>query len=809
MDSSAQRPARIRFGSFELDAGVGELRESGRLRSLPAQPFRVLALLTDRAGEIVTRQEIRRCLWGNRKYVDVDRGINFCLNQIRNALRDPAGKSCYIKTLPRRGYRFIAPTTRIAALASAAPFVAVDSAELGSQVAPAGTVTPERTSVPSRFGGRRGMVLGIAATVVLASILISLAVRGLFYPHRTTAFTASDYIVIGDFTNTTGDAVLDHSLTHVLMTEVRQSPVLNVLPASKVRETLQMMGLADTQRLTPAVAREICLRTGSKAVLDGAISLLGGTYVVELDALACGGGDALASERGEAVRRENVLRELNAAASRVRARLGESLPSVRKFDVPLQATTTSLEALESYTIGIKVLKAQGDAPAVPFFKRALELDPNFAMAYAALASRYNNLDQPSLALDYATRAYEFRDKVTEPERLLITARYLRITGELEKLTQTFDMWKSVYPRDGRPYGGLGVNYIFMGQYSKAEVECQEALRLDPDDATAYANLSTVYLALNRTAEAQAILDSALTRHLDGVTLHRLLYSLAFLRGDAGEMQRQAEWAVGKPGSEDALSSAQSDTEAYFGRNASARHLSRRAIESAVRADYREAAALWQVTASLREAEFGGRRQATSQVREALGLAAGRNVKILAALALARAGDTAQAQALVTELERDYPNNSVLTVYRLPSIEAAIVLSEGKPRQALDLLETAKSNELGQPTPSGFAPLYPPYLRGQAYLALHDGAAAAVEFQKILDAKGVALNSPLAALARLQRARAAVLAGDTASALSGYQDFLALWAEADANVPVLIAARKEFAALHLRLSRADRHMVPTG
>lgn len=800
MDSLAQPHARIRFGSFELDVAAGELRESGRLRSLPAQPFRVLTLLTDRAGEIVTRQEIRYCLWGDRKYVDVDRGINFCVNQIRNALRDPADHSRYIRTLPRRGYRFIVPTTRIAPAASGASFIAdpigtAARAQIGQALpSPAGTAPPERALGPSRLRSRRAAVFGIAATAVLALILIALAVRGFFYPHRAVAFTTKDFIVVADFTNTTGKAVFDDSLTHALTTELRQSPVLGLLPATKVRETLRMMGLADTQRITPAVAREICLRTGSKAVLDGAISPLGGSYLVELNALACGGGDVLASEHGEATRQEDVLRVLNDVASRVRIGLGESLPSVRKFEVPAEATTTSLEALKSYTLGIKVLTKQGDVAAIPFFKRALGLDPKFAMAYAALASRYNNIDQPSLALEYATRAYELRDKVTEPERLLITARYLRITGELEKLTQTFEMWKSEYPSDDRPYGGLGVNYFLIGQYAKAVVQCEEALRLDPEDATNYANLSIVYLALTRTADAKAILDSALTRRLDGVALHRQLYSEAFLRADAAQMQRQVEWAVGKPGSEDVLLSAQSDTEAYFGHNASARSLSRRAVESAVRADSREAAALWQVTASLREAEFGERLQAESQVRDALGLAAGTNVKILAALALARAGDTAQAQALTTELERDSPNSSILTVYRLPSIKAAIALREGKPQQALEILESAKLNELGQPTPSGLAPLYPPYLRGQAYLALHDGAAAAVEFQKILAVPGIALNSPLAALARLERARAAALAGDTASARGGYRDFLLLWAEADADVPVLIAARKEFAEL---------------
>jgi len=555
-----------------------------------------------------------------------------------------------------------------------------------------------------------------------------------------------------------------------------------------------MMGLADSQRVTPEIARELCQRTGSDAVLDGRISSIGGQYLVGINATTCATGDVLASEHGEAARMEEVLATLSQAASRLRTALGESLPSVQKFDVPAAVTTTSLEALKSYSVGLRVSLTQGDAPGIPFLKRALELDPRFALANARLAAVYSNLDQPTSALEYETKAYELRGGVTERERLQIETLYFRLTGELEKSTQTLEMWKSEYPRDASPRGSLGANYVFIGQYGKAAAEWEEALRLRPDMVSMYENLAPIYLALNQTDKAQSIVASGMARHMDSARLRRALFSLAFLRGDRVEMDRQAEWAVGKPGSEDLLLAAQSDAEAYFGRVSNARRFMRRAVDSATRSDLRETAALWQVMGSLTDAEFGKRRMAISEVRNALALADGRNVKLLAALALARAGDTAKAEAIATELATD-SKNTVLILYRLPSIKAAIALSKGNARRALELLEPAQSSDLGQPTPSGLAPLYPVYLRGQAYLSLHDGVAAAAEFQKILDHPGIALNFPLGALAQLQRARADVLAEDIPAARSAYGDFLTLWRDADPDVPVLIAAKAELARLH--------------
>jgi len=774
MDSPAQPDLVLRFGPFELNAAAAELRENGTLRRLPPQPFRVLLLLADRAGQIVNRKEIRQCLWGERKYVDVEHGINFCVNQIRSALRDPAELSRYIKTVPRRGYCFVAPTVRIT------------GAEKTRAIAAPVSTPPNRNI-------HRVLRIPAAAVLLLALISMPMSTREVGIQTPAT-LSEKDFVVVADFANTTGEEAFEGSLTQALAIELRQSPFLNVLADTKVRETMKRMGRPEGEKMTPDVAREICLRTGSKAVLDGSISRLGSHYQMNLNAVACESGDALLSERGEAAGRDEVLATLNKIATQLRTGLGESLRSVQKFDVPVELTTSSLAALKSYSEGRKILVSKGEAPSIPLFRRAVELDPNFAMGYANLASRYSNLDQPSIALGYAIKAYELRDRVSERERLVITSRYLRLTGELEKLTQALDMWISEYPRDAGPHGSLGSNYDFMGEYAKALMELQTALRMSPDDVYMYQSLGLIYLALNRPLDAQQILNSAFAQHLDSGGLRWATYYLGFVQKNAELMQIQVQWAVGKPGSEDVLLSAQADTEAYFGRLGKARELSRRAADSAIRSGYPEAAALWQVNAALREAEFNEVREARSDIRQALTLSRGRNVKMLAALALARIGDADQAEMMVNRLLSENPRNTVFSQFRLPSIRAAIALSRGNPARAVESLDMVRPYELGQPSPSGLAPLYPAYLRGLAYLSMHNAAAAAVEFKKLLDNPGIALNFAPGVLAHLNLARAYAQANDTSRATSAYEGFLSLWKGADSNVPIRAAAEQELARM---------------
>jgi tetratricopeptide (TPR) repeat protein/predicted Ser/Thr protein kinase len=630
-------------------------------------------------------------------------------------------------------------------------------------------------------------------TGLAGAVLVALIAGGLYYrSHRTKPLTDKDTVVLADFTNTTGDTVFDDALKQALAVELGQSPFLNVLSDRKVNETLRMMGRPANEHITMDVGRELCLRTGSKALLGGTVSSLGSHYLLDLTAVACSTGDTLAKEQGEATGKEDVLKALSRASSGLRTKLGESLPSVQKFDVPIEATTSSLEALKNYSMGISAEREKGNAPSIPFYKRAIELDPSFAMAYAALSVTYGNLYQRSLAVEYATKAYQLRDRVTEREKLRITASYFNATGELEKATQTYELWEASYPRDFVPHGNLGNGHLNMGQYDKALAEFQEALRLAPN-VLGYSNLGLTYLNLNRLDEAKATFDQALARKLDGGILRGNMYLLAFLRGDVAQMEQQLAWGAGKPGDEDPLLSTQSDTEAYYGRMSKARDFSRRAVDSAVRADSKETAALWQVNAALREAELGNIANARQGVTAALALSPGRDVKVVAALTLARTGDAPRAKALAEELEKTYPTNTLMKLYWLPTINAASELGKNNSSQALVDLEPAAPYELG--LAGGFINyVYPAYVRGQAYLLAHNGTAAATEFEKLLDHRGIVLNFVTGSLAHLQIGRAYAMAGDTAKAKAAYQDFLTLWKDADPDIPILKEAKTELAKL---------------
>jgi len=629
----------------------------------------------------------------------------------------------------------------------------------------------------------------VTSGVVVAALIAG----GLYYrSHRTTPLTVKDTIVLADFDNKTGDTVFDDALKQALAMELGQSPFLNILSDRKVSQTLRMMGRPTNERMTSDVGREVCLRTGGKALLGGTISGLGNHYLIDLTAIACASGDTLANEQGEASGKEDVLKVLSRASSSLRTKLGESLPSVQKFDVPIEATTASLEALKNYSVGLQTQHEKGDPPSILFHKRAIELDPNFALAYAALSVSYLNLNQPSLAVENATKAYQLRDRVSEREKLRITADYFRATGELDKEAQAYELWTAEYPRDTAPYVNLGTNYMDMGQYEKALVEFQEGLRLNPDNVLIYSNLGLAYLSLNRLDEAKAALDQAFAHKLDSGILRAYVYYLAFLQGNTAQMEEQVAWAVGKPGDEDMLLSVQSDTEAYYGRMSKARDFSRRAVDSAIRAESKETAALWQVNAALREAELGKAASAKEGVASALALSSGRDVKMAAALTLARMGDALRAKALVEELEKNYPTNTMLKLYGLPTINAAIELSKHNSSQAIVLLEAAAPYELG--SSGNISDLYPAYLRGEADLLSHNGVAAAIEFQKLLDHRGIVTNFVTGSLAQVQLGRAYLIQGDTAKAKAAYQDFLTLWKDADPDIPILKEAKAEYAKL---------------
>lgn len=642
----------------------------------------------------------------------------------------------------------------------------------------------------TRLQKRWGMVFAAMA-------VMGLAYGSYLYFHRRPKLTKEDVLVLADFTNTTGDPVFDDTLKQAISVQLAQSPYLNILSNARSRAALKLMAKPPDTRLTPEVASDLCQRAGGKAYISGSIASLGSQYVIGLDAINCKTGDPLAQGQVTAEDKEHILKALDEAATNLRGKLGESLSTVEKFDAPLdQATTPSLEALKALSVGVKTLQAKGSAAAIPFFKQAVERDPSFAAAYEALGISYSNLREPGLANENLQRAYDLRDKVSEREKFRISAAYyLLVTGELDKAIQAYEVWTQTYPLNGEPFGNLGVDYVYLGQYEKAVAASLEDLRLNPGSAAAYTNLVGLYPAVNRLDEADAKYQQAIAHGVDNPFLHGNRYGAAFLENDTAEMQRQIAMSNGKPG-EDVLLSFESDAEAFYGRLASARKLSQRAIDFARGNGSKETAAAWQMNAALREAEFNNPSRSRQQIACALAEAPTRDVRVLAALAFSRIGDIGQAERMAHDLANLFPLNTAINRYWLPAIHASIEIRRNNAAKALEGLQATAPYELGSPLPQFEVggSLYPVYIRGEAYLLLHQGKEAAAEFQKFLDHRGVAVSCPLGALARLQLGRTYALQGDTIRSRAAYQGFFTLWKDADADISILIAARSEYAKL---------------
>jgi serine/threonine protein kinase/Flp pilus assembly protein TadD len=650
--------------------------------------------------------------------------------------------------------------------------------------------------VAGRSASRRKLWLTAAVMLAIAAVIAV----GLVFRHRQAhQLTAQDTVVLTDFTNSTDDPVFDDTLKQAISVQLAQSPFLNILSDTKVRAILKLMATPAGTKLTPELASDLCRRSGSKAYISGSIARLGSEYVIGVDATNCETGDLLAQEQATATSKEKVLKALGGATARLRGRLGESLASVQKFDAPIgDETTSSLAALKSLAQGRKVQLEKGTESSIPYFEHAIELDPNFAAAYAALGTSYSNLREPALASVNLQKAYELRDRVSDRERYRFSAYYYHlVNGDLEKAVETYQLWAVDYPRDGAPRGNLGAIYGYLGQYDKGLAEMQEDIRLNPDSLPGYTNLISHLTALDRLQEAKAAHEQARARNLDGALLRLNLYGIAFLQNDTAEMQRQAAWAVGKPQAENLLLSAQADTEAYLGHLQRARELTQRAVESAMQNNEPEASEGWQMNAALREAEFGNATLARRQVEAALAKSPSREAQILGALALVRAGESKRAEQIAGSLAKAFPADTAVNRYWLPTTRAAIEIGRRNPGKAIELLAVAAPYELGNPLPQVEigAYLYPAYVRGQAYLLLNDGEKAAEEFNKFLSHPGITINCPLGVLARLQLARAYRLTSDTAKTRSAYQEFLTRWKDADSDIPILKEAKKEYATLH--------------
>jgi eukaryotic-like serine/threonine-protein kinase len=768
------RPAvtNYQFGAYEVDAASGELFKDGRRVRLQDQPFRLLVVLLENAGQVITREEIQRRIWPEA-FVDFDGSLRVAVRKLREALGDDAERPVYVETIPKRGYRFLVPVNPVGTPGS--PTIAFDTA-------------------PARKWS-----WSIAAAVAIVMIVTAGAVWLSLRRHKPV-LSDKDTVVLADFANTTGDPVFDATLRQGLVTQLEQSPFLSLVSEERIQQVLRMMAQAPDTRLTPQVARAICERTGSAAVLDGSIARLGSEYVLGLRATSCRTGETLDAEQAQAARKEDVLNALDRIAGRFRSRLGESLATVKKYDTPLaDATTPSLEALRAYSAGLRAQYAFGSAAAIPLFKQATEIDPNFALAHAWLGRTYGDVGEFEASAQSTTKAYELRDRVSQPEKFFIAASYdLQVSGNLEKAQQTCRAWTEAYPRAIIPHAfQAGIIDPVMGRFEHAVDEARITIRGDPDFWVGYLLVTYAYQYLNRPADAERMLDRAMQRKLEAPEFLVQRYDLAFVRNDQAAMDRAVSLAHGDAEAESWLDGHQAFVHAYSGQMRKAAAATQRAVAIAQQAGERERAAQFKAAEGVWNGFFGNAAEARRAASEALELSKARDIEFGAAVAFALASDSARAQALANDLEKRLPADTGVRFNYLPAIRALVALNDGKPAKAIELLQSAAPYELGATRSNihaGFGALYPVYARGLAYLATRQGAAAATEFQKILDRRGVVVSDPVGALARYQLGRAYSMAGDTRKAQLAYEDVLALWKNADPDIAIVKQAKTEYAAL---------------
>lgn len=764
----SRQGSKIRFGVFELDSRTGELRKSGTRIRLQELPLKVLLALLEQPGDVITRDELKRRIWPDAAFGDFDHAVNVAVGKLRAALCDSAEAPRFVETLPRRGYRFVFP---------------VDLPPEDSAAFPVGEVLK-----PSRKPLRLNTVfISVATLVVVAGTTISAWWFGFRKPRVPTV---KDTIVVADFTNSTGDPIFDGTLREGLSVQLEQSPFLSILSDRRTRQTLQMMKQQPDAKLTPAISREICRRVNSVAVIEGSIVQIGAKYDVVLKVEDCLNGELVASSQAYASDKNKVLAALGKASSEIRKKLGESLASVKKFDTPIeQATTSSLEALQTYDLGYKVGDSGNYAAAIPPFERALGIDPNFAMAHVLLGMMQWNLTQQTSARAHLQKGFDLRATVSEREKLFIELEYYSVndTGDYQNAKQTAALWAQRYPKDCAPRGEAGALYDGLEQYDKALAEYRAAYQLCPDDSLVSAALVSNYIFLDRLKEARAIANDAKVRNPDSFELRPGLYLLAFLQNDAAEMQQQVDFATGKPGLEDRLFFDESNTAAYLGRFKESREFSRRAVLSAQRAHEFTRAVSDAEVAALRDALAGNKKEARRQLWTALRLPAAEDDLFNKAIVFAMLGDSAGMKPFIRGLENQSHSEDYVRFIQLPLLAALTALNRKDAPKAIELLSPV-------PYESRFAYSPNSYYRGLAYLANHQGHEAAVEFQRILDHRGVVGNWIEGALARLGLARGHALSGDTAKSRAAYNDFFTLWKDADPDIPVLQQAKTEFLRL---------------
>jgi serine/threonine protein kinase/tetratricopeptide (TPR) repeat protein len=646
-------------------------------------------------------------------------------------------------------------------------------------------------SFTARTTSRTKVVVGeikrhkLSVSLTLAAMVIA-AVAAYYSFHRQPVLTDRDTILLADFVNTTGDEVFDAALKQALAVQLEQSPFLNIFPDERIQQTLRLMGRSPDVRVTRDLAREICERQGLKAMIAGSIAPLGSHYVIAVEAVNAHTGDVLAREQVEAESKEQVLSVLGKTATRLREKLGESMSTIQKFDVPMEATTSSIEALKAFSAGRALHLAGQEREAIPFLKSAVDLDPQFALGYGILAVTCRNAGETKAAGEYAAKAFELRERASEREKLWITASYYSwFSGDLEKAIEAAGLLKQLKPRDASARNLMGALYARIGQNEKAVEEYQEAVRLDPNRIMMYAPLAANLIRLGRIAEAKEVLEQASTPKLDSPPIHYFLFVIAFIHGDAAGMKQQIDWESARPTGSQKFG-FEALTAVYSGQMHRVQEFSHREIERAQPGNLETAASVAAQDAA-RNAFFGNCRQARESAAQALTFARSNTSREYGAIALAVCGKISQAQSLANELAKDNPKDTTINAISVPTIRAAIEIRKDNAAGAIQLLQATGPYE-------GAGTFRPNYVRAQAYLRQKAGAEARAEFQKILDHRGWAPTSYLYPLAHLGLARAASLTGDVAGSRKAYQDFLALWKDADVDLPILIEAKKEYAAL---------------
>ena len=761
----------LRFGVFEVNLQARELRKHGIRVKLSGQPFELLILLVERPGEIISREEMRNRLWPAQTFVDFEHSLNSAIKKLRGALGDSPENSRYIETIPRVGYRFIAPIQELAAISSAVPFEGVPSraaAALSIKV----------------FFLRRRWIAYLSMAIVLGTSAVW------FWKARSAApFKETDSVLVSDFVNTTGDPVFDGTLKRALIVKLGESPHFNLLNEPNLRETYRLMGRAPNERLVPPADREVCQRAGAKVVIDGTIISLGNEYLITLESKNCLSGGVVARQERRARNRELVLTVLGELIPPFRRRLGESLATIEKFNTPIeQATTPSLPALKAYTTGDEMRLADKEVESVSSYRMAVELDPNFAIAHARLAALYRNLSQAELSRQEMKKAFDLREHASEKEKFYIAAHYYSdFTQEVEKAVQTYELWTQTYPRDWIPYNNLADVAARSGLIETAIPAAQQALRLNPNSWFAYNTLANAYMRSSRFAEARTICSRAIAESHRG-SIDNTLLRTSFAQGDYATFEKEIEVAKGKP-NEGLLLSFAAVATSSLGKLKAARSLCERAEEIAIRQGLNEMASNAAYDQSLPEAEVGNISQAQSQVEKGLRWNRDPASRAFAALTLARLGDTARAEALL-KTAGTRPLDTLHNDVVLSSVRAAIQLDRKKPKQAIDELKSALPYDLSEL--SGGTTLY---LRGLAYLQVGSAKDAAVQFQKLIDNHGIAISVSWP-LAQLGLARAYVLGGETEKALEMYRTFFTFWKDADPSLRVMQQARAEYERLRV-------------